>query len=194
MLYVGVPLWIPWQSPFNSFFCYSWHVFKPYINNVSFMRTFIFRLMTHVFFSPHTETTLKDLSFPFFIELILHLGQKKTLLMLVYFWIPYYVLLICLCVFSPIFTAPHSSTLSWKTPWTEEPGGLQSMGSRRVSHNWATSLSLFTFTFHFHFSLSCIGERNGNPLQCSCLENPRDRRAWWAAISGVTESDTTEAT
>ena len=51
-------------------------------------------------------------------------------------------------------------------------------------------LSDFTFTFHFHFSLSCIGERNGNPLQCSCLENPRDGGAWWAAIYGVAESRT----
>ena len=42
----------------------------------------------------------------------------------------------------------------------------------------------------FHFSLSCIGEGNGNPLQCSCLENPRDRGAWWAAISGVAQSQT----
>ena len=41
---------------------------------------------------------------------------------------------------------------------------------------------------HFHFSLSCIGEGNGNPLQCSCLENPRDSRAWWAAICGVAQS------
>ena len=40
----------------------------------------------------------------------------------------------------------------------------------------------------FHFSLSCIGEGNGNPLQCSCLENPRDRGAWWAAVYGVTQS------
>ena len=43
---------------------------------------------------------------------------------------------------------------------------------------------------HFHFSLSCIGEGNGNPLQCSCLENPRDGGAWWAAIYGVTQSRT----
>ena len=43
---------------------------------------------------------------------------------------------------------------------------------------------------HFHFSLSCIGEGNGNPFQCSCLENPRDGGAWWAAISGVTQSQT----
>ena len=75
--------------------------------------------------------------------------------------------------------APHSSTLAWKIPWTEEPGGLQSMGSLRVGHDWATSLSLFT---------SCIGEGNSNPLQCSCLENPRDGGAWWAAVYGVTQS------
>ena len=73
--------------------------------------------------------------------------------------------------------APHSSTLAWKIPWMEEPGGLQSMGSLRVGHDWATSLSL-----------SCIGEGNGNPLQCSCLENPWDRGAWWAAIYGVAQS------
>ena len=47
-----------------------------------------------------------------------------------------------------------------------------------------------TERLHFHFSLSCIGEGNGNPLQCSCLENPRDRGAWWAAIHGVTQSRT----
>ena len=46
--------------------------------------------------------------------------------------------------------APHSSTLAWKIPWMEEPGGLQSMGSLGVRPDWATSLSLFTFTFHFH--------------------------------------------
>ena len=61
--------------------------------------------------------------------------------------------------------APHSSTLAWKIPWMEEPGGLQPMGSLRVRHNWV---------IHFHFSLSCIGKGYGNPLQCSCLENPRD--------------------
>ena len=77
--------------------------------------------------------------------------------------------------------ALHSSTLAWKIPWTEEPGGLQSMGSLRVGHVirvrlLATPLSLFT---------SCIGEVNGNPHQCSCLDNPRDWGAWWAAIYGV---------
>ena len=77
--------------------------------------------------------------------------------------------------------APHSSTLAWKIPQTEEPGRLQSMGSRRVRHDWATSL---------HFLLSYIGEGNGNPLQCSCLENPRDRGAWRAAVYGVARSRT----
>ena len=47
-----------------------------------------------------------------------------------------------------------------------------------------------TERLHFHFSVSCVGEGNGNPLQCSCLENPRDGGAWWAAIYGVTQSRT----
>ena len=51
-----------------------------------------------------------------------------------------------------------------------------------------------TEQLHFHFSLSCIGEGHGNPLQGSCLENPRDGGAWWATVYGVAESDTTEAT
>ena len=77
--------------------------------------------------------------------------------------------------------APHSSTLAWKIPWTEEPGRLQSMGLLE---------SDTTERLPFHFSLSCIGEGNGNSLQCSCLENPRDGGAWWAAIYGVTQSRT----
>ena len=77
--------------------------------------------------------------------------------------------------------APHSSTLAWKILWTEEPGRLQSMGSLRVGYDWVTSLSLW---------LWCIGEGNGNPLQCSCLENPRDGGAWWASVYGVAQSRT----
>ena len=77
--------------------------------------------------------------------------------------------------------ASHSSTFAWKIPWMEEPGGLQSMGSLESDR---------TERLHFHFSLSCIGEGNGNPLQCSCLENPRDGESWWAAVSGVAQSRT----
>ena len=73
------------------------------------------------------------------------------------------------------------STLAWKIPWTEEPGGLPSTGSLELDT---------TEQLHFHFSVSCIGEGNGNPLQCSCLENPRDSGAWWAAVYGVAQSQT----
>ena len=77
--------------------------------------------------------------------------------------------------------ATHSSTLAGKIPRMEEPGRLQSMGSLESdTPEW----------LHFHFSLSCIGEGNGNPLQCSCLENPRDGGAWWAAVYGVAQSQT----
>ena len=73
--------------------------------------------------------------------------------------------------------APHSSTLSWKVPWTEEPGGLQSMGLLRLGHDWATSLT-------------CIGEGNGNPLQCLCLENPIEKGAWRDIVHGVAKNGT----
>ena len=53
---------------------------------------------------------------------------------------------------------------------------------------WGHQESEMTEWLHFHFSLSCIGEGNGNPLQCSCLENPRDGEAWWAAVYGVAQS------
>ena len=68
--------------------------------------------------------------------------------------------------------APHSSTLAWKIPWTEEPGGVAQSQTR-----------LKRLSMH-----ACIGEGDGNPLQYSYLENPRDRGAWWAAIYGVTQS------
>ena len=87
--------------------------------------------------------------------------------------------------------APHSGTLAWKIPWTEEPDRLQSLGSLRVGHvhgvakSW-TLLSDFTFTFHFH----ALEKEMATPLLCSCLENPRDREAWWAAVYGIAQSRT----
>ena len=146
--------------------------------------------------------------------------------------------------------ATHSSVLAWKIPGTGEPGGLPSLGSHRVGHDWsdlAAAAVLFscfpgglqcgrpgfnpwvgkicrrawqptsvflpgkshgwrslvgyyspwgrkesdtTERLHFDFSLSWTGEGNGNPLQYSCLENPRDGGAWWAAIYGVAQSRT----
>ena len=81
--------------------------------------------------------------------------------------------------------APHSSTLAWKIPWTRSLVGCSP---------WSCKESDTTKQFHFHFSLSCIGEGNGTPLQCSCLENPRDGGAWWAAVYGVTQSRTRQVT
>ena len=113
--------------------------------------------------------------------------------------------------------APHSSTLAWKIPWTEEPGRLQSMGSLRVRHDWTTSLSLFTF-MHWRrkvathssvlaWRIPWMGEPGGLlstglhrvghdwsdvavavAAQYSCLENCMDRWAWQETVYGVTRS------
>ena len=77
--------------------------------------------------------------------------------------------------------ATHSSTLAWKIPWMEEPGGHRPWGRLELDT---------TEGLHFHFSLSCIGEGNGNPLQCSFVENPRDGGACWASVYGVAQSRT----
>ena len=108
------------------------------------------------------------------------------------------------------------SMLAWKIPWTEEPGGLSSMGVQRVRHDWATvnthTSILFQILFyygwlqdieysflcytggpclHICYIVVCIhGEGNGTPLQGSCLENSMDRGAWWAIIHGVANSRT----
>ena len=73
---------------------------------------------------------------------------------------------------------------------TYRPGKSHGRRSLVGCSPWGRLGSDMTKQLHFHFSLSCIGEGNGNPLQCSCLGNPRDRRAWWAAISGVAQSQT----
>ena len=109
--------------------------------------------------------------------------DQFTMFMWTYFWALYSLSLIYLFILLKILPcllkmekvmAPHSSTLAWKIPWIEEPGTLQSMGLQRVGHDWATSLS-------------CIGEGNGNPFQCSCLENPRDGAPGRLPSMGSTE-------
>ena len=80
----------------------------------------------------------------------------------------------------------------WRGQWHPTPVLLpgKSYGCRSLvgCSPWGLKESDMTERLHFHFSLSCIGEDNGNPLQCSCLENPRDGRAWWAAVCGVAQS------
>ena len=84
--------------------------------------------------------------------------------------------------------------INWRRQWHPTPVPLPGK-----SHGWRSLIgcspwghweSGMTERLHFHFSLLCIGEGNGNPLQCSCLENPRDGGAWWAAVSGVAQSRT----
>ena len=75
----------------------------------------------------------------------------------------------------------HSSTLAWKIPWMEEPGRLHTV------HGVAKSRTRLT-DFPFFLSIVPFGEGNGNPLQCSCLENPVDRGAWWAVVYEVAKS------
>ena len=82
----------------------------------------------------------------------------------------------------------------WRRQWHPTPVLLpgKSHGRRGLEgcRPWGRWGSDTTERLHFHFSLSCIGEGHGNPLQCSCLENPRDRGAWWAAVYGVAQSRT----
>ena len=80
----------------------------------------------------------------------------------------------------------------WRRQWHPTPvlSPGKSHGRRSLvgCRPWGREESDTTEQLHFHFSLSCIGEGNGNPLQCSCLENPRDGGAWWAAVYGVAQS------
>ena len=82
----------------------------------------------------------------------------------------------------------------WRRRWQPTPVLLpgESHGGRGLvgCSPWGLKESDRTKRLHFHFSLSCIGEGNGNPLQCSCPEDPRDGTAWWAAIYGVSQSRT----
>ena len=81
---------------------------------------------------------------------------------------------------------------SRRRQWHPTPVPLPGKSRRRRSlvgcSPWGREESDTTERLHFHFSLSCIGKGNGNPLQCSCLENPRDGGAWWAPVYGVTQS------
>ena len=116
-------------------------------------------------------------------------------------------LFLCKWVVSPKSNSINGSSIyfyaTWKRPYVVElrrrrwhptsvllPGKSHGWRSLVGCSPWGCWGSEMTERLHFHFSLSCIGEENGNPLQCSCLENPRDGGAWWAAVCGVTQSQT----
>ena len=88
----------------------------------------------------------------------------------------------------------YFTEVRWRRQWHPTPVLLpgKSHGWRSLMGctPWGLEESDTTEQLHFRFSLSCIGEGNGNPLQCSCLENPRDGGSWWAAVYGVTQSQT----
>ena len=94
---------------------------------------------------------------------------------------------------SDYFFVPNLQS-EWRRQWQPTPVLLPGKSHGRRSlvgcSPWGREELDTTEWLHFHFSLSCIGEGNGNPLQCSCLENPRDGGAWWAAIYGVAQSRT----
>ena len=87
---------------------------------------------------------------------------------------------------------PWIRKIPWRRKWKPTavflPGKSHGQRSLVGCSPWGREESDTTERLHFHFSLSCIGEGNGNPLQHSCLENPRDGGAWWAAVCGVTQS------
>ena len=84
---------------------------------------------------------------------------------------------------------PWVGKMPWRRKWQPTPGLLPGNSHGRRSlvgcSPWGREESDTTEQLHFHFSLSCIGEGHDNPLQCSCLKNPRDGGAWWAAVYGV---------
>ena len=95
----------------------------------------------------------------------------------------------------PFDSVVYCPSLSkWRRQWHPTPVLLpgKSHGWRSVvgCSPWGCQESDTTEWLHFHFSLSCIGEGNGNPIRCSCLENPRDGGAWWASVYGVAQSRT----
>ena len=99
-----------------------------------------------------------------------------------------YQLIYTRCLFSYYYL------ILWRRQWHPTPVLLPGKSHGRRSlvgcSPWGRQESDTTERLHFHFSLSYIGEGNGNPLQCSCLENPRDGGAWWAAVYGVAQSQT----
>ena len=168
----------------ENYFLYSIQCIIPWASYVSLWPSVIYSWFSLVFFLLQVlkikavpgnfipATMIMIIYFFYIIYFLIRFLKKLIVLLVTYLWLVSFG-------WPEKTIATCSSTLAWKIPWAEEPGWLQSMGSLRVGHTWATSLSL-----------SCIGEGNGNPLQCSCLENPRYRGAWWAAIYGVAQSRT----
>ena len=159
-------------------------IFEPTLNCWSLYFTIIFLFIYQIHQSlTKISSGLTSINIPsislFFLHVRLSYFMTVFYFFIFIFW-PY------LMAVKEKAMAPHSSTLAWKIPWTEEPGGLQSMGSLRVGHNWVTSFSLFTF-MHWR--------RKWQPTPVFL---PEESRGWGSLVGchlwGRTEWDTTEVT
>ena len=108
-------------------------------------------------------------------EFIIHIGPSSRLMFLFHWF---------------IYSQYYTRRRQWHPTPVLLPGKSHGQRSLVGCSPWGCWGSDTTEWLHFHFSLSCIGEGDGNPLQCSCLENPRDGGAWWAAVYGVAQSRT----
>ena len=146
--------------------------------------------------SPHLAGGLECISLTLILALIIYVGSEFIWSTLYFLTHNFVILfpdcslrkLVCMVLCQPMekAMAPHSSPLAWKIPWMEEPGGLQSMGSLRVGHDWVTSLSLVTF-MHWRRKwqpapVFLPGESQGQRSLVGCC------------LWGCTEMDTTEST
>ena len=131
--------------------------------------------------NPHS-----DIGFVFLLCLLFRWGiLHRVLLVFEWCWVLYSIGF--LCVSSHYLILPRRQ---WHPTPVLLPGKSHGRRSLVGCRPWGHEELDTTEWLHFDFSLSCIGEGNGNPLQYSCLENPRDGRAWWAAVYGVAQSRT----
>ena len=176
------------SSPLSGFLSYFKMVFLP-----SFLFVFWLCGVACMMLVPWPE--IKPTSSALEAWSLNHWTDKKVLKLLFYLLIisiRIFLFGISLSSFCWKFTTRY--TLQWRRQWHPTPVLLPGKSHGRRSlvgcSPWGHWGSDTTERLHFHFLLSCIGGGNGNPLQCSCLENPRDGGAWWAAVYGVAQSRT----
>ena len=143
-------------------------------NCMYFSTMLIMKLFKYI---KNIERTVKETLDTMILSCLLYLHCTDSF----YVYIMFYHLSICIHI---------CGRRQWHPTAVLLPGKSHGQRSQVGCSPWGREESGTTEWLHFHFSLSCVGEGNGNPLQCSCLENPRDGGAWWAAIYGVAQSRT----
>ena len=170
----------------NSGFLYCWEVFSQWIYSLALGKSHNWFIYNSYFLKSWRSET------PIFLSMWVLCGEWEFILLHNFAFCIYSLIntflhgqdvLDCksLCVF-------YSLVLQWHPTPVLLPGKSHGWRSLVGCSPWGRYQSDTTERLHFDFSLSCIGEGNGNPLLCSCLENPRDEGAWWAAVYGVAQS------